>query len=152
MISPAKCENIPSMPGIKPPFSIGSIRAGLSPLFEDETLQLVILFGSVAAGTSHGQSDIDLGFLFEGRVDILALTNKVTRLLGADNVDVVDLGRASPLLRFAAARTGKVVHEKEKGIFNAFSSLAFRMYVDTAKLREAQKTALHKFLESRQIS
>ncbi|MFH1436512.1 MAG: nucleotidyltransferase domain-containing protein [Pseudomonadota bacterium] len=140
------------MPGIKPRVSINSIRAGLRPLFEDETLRLVILFGSVAAGTSHGQSDIDLGFLFEGPVDILALTNRVTRLLGADNVDVVDLGRASPLLRFAAARTGKVVHEKEKGMYNAFYSLAFRMYIDTAKLREAQRTALRKFLESREPS
>ena len=136
----------------KPPNSIHDIRDRLRPLFEDKDLKLVLLFGSAATGKAHGQSDIDLGFLFEGRVDILALTNKVTRLLGMDNVDVVDLGRASPLLRFSAAKTGAIVHEKEKGIFNAFCSLAFRIYVDTAKLREAQKTALRRFLESRQIS
>lgn len=128
---------------------IEEIRDRLSPLFKNEGIKLVLLFGSVVSGKVHKQSDIDLAFLFDKPVDILALTNKVIRLLRTDNVDVVDLKRASPLLKFSVAENGRLLYEKSPGIFAEFYSLAFRMYVDTKKLRIAQTISVRKFLESR---
>src|SRR3990172_6207758 len=109
---------------------VDEIRERLTPLFHDEELRLVLLFGSVATGGVHRRSDIDLAFLYDRPVDLLALTNNVIRLLKTDNVDVVDLRRAVPLLKFSAARQGKVLYEKTPGIFHEFYSLAFRMYGD----------------------
>jgi len=129
--------------------TIEKIRDRLSPLFNDEGIKLVLLFGSVVSGKVHKQSDIDLAFLFDKPVDILTLTNKVIRLLRTDNVDVVDLKRASPLLKFSVAENGRLLYEKSPGIFAEFYSLAFRMYVDTKKLRIAQTISVRKFLESR---
>ena len=120
----------------------------LSGLFADQTLQLVLLFGSLATGKGHRRSDADIGFLFDSPTDIMGLTNKVTRLLGNDNVDVVDLRRASPLLRFAAAGKGIVLYEREPGLFSRFYSLSYRMYVDTKKLRDARDTVIRRFLQS----
>lgn len=77
-------------------FSVAEIARMLSPLFKEEELQLVLLFGSISSGVFHPQSDIDLAFLYEKPVDILDLTNKVIRLLHSDLVDIVDLRRASP--------------------------------------------------------
>lgn len=128
---------------------VEQIREALTPLFRDEGLRLVLLFGSAATGGAHRRSDIDLAFLFDTPADILALTNAVVRLLGADNVDVVDLRRASPLLKFSAAKHGKVLYEKTPGVFPAFYSLAFRMYDDTRKLREAKARSIRAFLDSR---
>ncbi len=128
------------------------IRERLAPIFKDERLQLVLLFGSFPLGKTHKQSDIDLAFLFDKPVDILELTNRVIRLLHADNIDVVDLRRASSLLKFSIAKTAKVLYEKSPGIFNEFCSLAFRMYVDTKKLRDAQSRAIKYFLEARGLS
>ncbi len=137
------------MTTIKEKLTIEEIRDRLSPLFNDEGIKLVLLFGSVVSGKVHKQSDIDLAFLFDKPMDILALTNKVIRLLHTDNVDVVDLKRASPLLKFSVARNGRLLYEKSPGIFTEFYSLAFRMYVDTKKLRIAQTISVRKFLESR---
>ncbi|VAX27637.1 hypothetical protein MNBD_NITROSPIRAE03-1198 [hydrothermal vent metagenome] len=137
------------MTAIKKMIAIEEIRDRLSPLFNDEGINLVLLFGSAVSGKVHKQSDIDLAFLFDKPVDILALTNKVIRLLRTDNVDVVDLKRASPLLKFSVARNGRLLYEKSPGIFAGFYSLAFRMYVDTKKLRIAQTMSVRKFLESR---
>jgi len=123
------------------------IKKRLAPVFTDSTLDLVILFGSSAEGRAHKESDIDVGFLFDGPRDILDLTNRVTRTLGTDDVDVVDLRRASPLLRYAAARHGAALYEREPGSFARFYSLSFRMYVDTEKLRRARDRALKRFLE-----
>ncbi|MBI5559922.1 MAG: nucleotidyltransferase domain-containing protein [Deltaproteobacteria bacterium] len=132
--------------------SADEIKERLAPMFGDKGLNLVIVFGSVVTGKTHKRSDIDLAFLFENRVDILDLTNKVIRLLKTDNVDVVDLGRASPLLKFSAVKNGKVIYEREQGIFSDFYSLAFRRCVDTKKLRDAGSVMIRDFLHSRGLS
>jgi len=128
------------------------IRDKLNPLFLEEGLKLVLLFGSIARGKVHEKSDIDLAFLFDEPVDILGLTNKVTRFLQSDRVDVVDLKRASPLLKFCAAKEGVVLYERAPGLFNNFYSLAFRRYVDTKKLRNAQEEIINHFLEERGLA
>lgn len=129
--------------------SFKEIREELGPLFKEDGLQFVLLFGSAGQKKMHKKSDIDLAFYFDKPVDIVDLTNEVVRLLRTDNVDVVDLSRASPLLKFAAVKTGRLLYEKTPGLFNAFCSLAFRMYADTKKLRDAQARTIKLFLEER---
>lgn len=132
--------------------SVDEIRERLSHVFKEEGLELVILFGSHASGKLHRQSDIDLAFLYDRDVDIVSLTNRVIRLLHLDKIDVVDLRRASPLMKFSVAKTGLVLYESEPGIFNNFYSLAFKVYVDTKKLRDAQKAAIGNFLQARGLA
>lgn len=128
------------------------IREQLSPLYENSNLQLVLLFGSVASEQTYRKSDIDLAFLYDRRVDILSLTNRVIRLLHNDTVDVVDLRKARPLLKYSAAKTGQIIYERSKGVFVKFFSLAFKIYVDTKKLREAREKVVKEFLTSRGLS
>lgn len=80
------------------PFTEEEMKSGLSPLFKGKGLRLAILFGSAASGKVHRNSDIDIAFLFERHVDILELTNIVIRLLHVDNVDVIDLRKATERL------------------------------------------------------
>ena len=130
-------------------FNIGEIKDRLTPLFNEEGLRLVLLFGSVASGKEYQESDIDLGFLFDRPIDILGLTNRAIQLLRTDRVDVIDLSRASPLLKYSAVRQGKVLFEQTPSLFNIFQSLTIRIYVDTKKLRDAQEKAIHNFLGER---
>jgi predicted nucleotidyltransferase len=130
-------------------FSIDEMKAKLAPLFGEEALQILLLFGSQSSGQVHPESDIDLGFLYDEPVDLLDLTNKVIQLLHKDRVDVIDLRRANPLLCFSAARQGKLLYERSPGLFNSFFSLSFRRYVDTKKLRDARQRAIDSFLEAR---
>lgn len=129
--------------------TLKEITDKLSPMFNNEGLQLVIAFGSVVSGRVHQKSDIDLAFLFDKPVDIIRLTTRVTKLLRSDNVDVVDLMRASPLLGFSVVRNGKLLHESIEGTFSAFCSLAFRRYADTKKLRNAQDQMIKQFVSTR---
>lgn len=128
------------------PFTEKEIRSRLSPLFKEKGLRLAILFGSTVSGKVHRNSDIDIAFLFEKPVDILELTNTVIRLLHVNNVDVIDLRKTSPLLKFSAVKKGKLLFEKTPGVFNEFCSLAFRMYVDTQKLRDGHAVFIKNYL------
>ena len=85
-------------------------------------------------------------------MNLLALTNKVITLLHTDKVDLVDLAHASPILKYSVVKSGKLIYEREPGMINEFYSLAFRMYVDTKKLREARKQGIRIFLESRGLA
>ncbi len=131
--------------------TVEEIKQRLSPIFKKEELRLVILFGSTASGKTHRGSDIDIAFLFEESVDILELTNTILRLLHNDNVDVIDLKRASPLLKFSVVKKGKLLFEKKPGIFNQFCSLAFRTYVDTQKLRDGHAALIKNYLKKESI-
>ncbi len=128
------------------------LKERLVPLMEEKDLRLIVAFGSLASGKVHGRSDIDLAFLFDGPVDLLSLTNRVIRLLHTDRVDVVDLRVAPPLLRYSVARGGRVVYERRRGDFNEFYSLAFRMYVDTKKLRDARRRAIMLYLQKKGLA
>jgi predicted nucleotidyltransferase len=130
-------------------YSVDEIKEKLVPLFEEEGLQLVLLFGSMASGKVHGRSDLDLGFLFDKPQDILVLTNRVIRLLKSDRVDVVDLRRTSPLLNFVAVTKGELLYERSPGLFNSFYSLTFRRYIDTKKLRRIQEIVINSFVRER---
>ena len=132
--------------------SADEIKERLGPVFKDKGLKLALVFGSVVTGKTHKRSDIDIAFFFDNRVDIIALTNRVIRLLRTDNIDVIDLGRVSPLLRFSAAQKGKVLYERSPGLFSEFYSLAFRRFVDTKKLRDAGRVVIRDFLHARGLA
>ena len=92
-------------------------------------------------------SDIDIAVRCEGPADLDALYGAIATRLHADPIDLVDLLRAGPLLAFEIARSGQLLFERRPGAFRAFQSLASRRYCDTAKLRHAQRRAIHVFLE-----
>lgn len=131
------------------PLTIAEVRERLTPLFADPAIDLVILFGSVAGGTARADSDLDLAVKGRQPLDLVSLTNEITQLLRVDAVDVVDLRRASPLLMMEVVRGGQLLYERTPGCYTAFCSLAHRRYVDTAKLRVAQRETIRHFLRDR---
>jgi predicted nucleotidyltransferase len=110
-------------------------------------LQLLVLFGSTVKGRARAGSDLDLAVWCDGPADLDALYLPVAARLETDRLDLIDLRRAGPLLGFEVARTGLPLFERHHGAFRQFQALASRRYCDTAKLRRAQRRAIHVFLE-----
>ncbi len=129
-----------------------SMQEALAPVCSQPDIQLVILFGSAAKGTRHGKNDLDLAILAEEPLNLVDITNQVIALLRTSQVDVVDLRRASPLLAMEIVRGGRFLYERQAGEYVRFCSLAHRWYVDTAKLRAAQKEAIARYLEARGLA
>ncbi len=79
---------------------------------------LIVLFGSASTGKAFGpESDVDLAFLRDGSLsdyDRFLLAQDLAVLLGRE-VDLIDLGHASTVLRAEVLRTGRVIHESDRG-------------------------------------
>jgi len=111
----------------------------------------LILFGSVGSGRGTSDSDLDLAYLSDQPVDDIALTADIIRYTHWNNVDVVNLHRADPVLTMQIASKGKVLFALPSQ-FAEFCSLAFRKFVDTKKLRDAARRRLDQFEESYESS
>ena len=111
------------------------------------SVELVVLFGSVARGRSRPDSDVDVAVRCDGPADLDALYLLLAPRLATTLLDLVDLRRTGSLLAFQVARHGRLLYERDPGAFRSFQSLASRRYCDTDKLRRAQRRSIHAFLE-----
>jgi predicted nucleotidyltransferase len=106
-------------------------------------VQVLVLHGSRARGDGGPGSDWDFGVLTDGTADLVGLSAALTSLLGTDAVDLVDLRRASALLRYRAARDGVVLVELHEGVFREFQLEAVHFWCDAGPvIRAAQDDVL----------
>ncbi len=101
-----------------------------------ERVALALVFGSVARGEDHQQSDLDIGFM---PLDAEAWTFGAECALQAElacvagrEVDLVRLDVEDVVLRFRAARDGVLLWEQEPGDADRFR---IRAGIDHADLR-----------------
>jgi predicted nucleotidyltransferase len=76
-------------------------------------LRLLVLFGSRGRGDHRPESDWDFGYLADPSLDELALRADLARALETERIDLVDLARASGLLRYRAVRDGVVILDRQ---------------------------------------
>lgn len=105
-------------------------------------LRLLALFGSRARGDAHGASDWDYGYVADPGFDEDGLRLDLSRSLGTDDIDLVDLTRASGVLRYRAARDGRLVFERDLGEYDRFVLAAVRFWLDVEPVLRASHAAL----------
>ena len=93
-------------------------------------IKLLVLFGSRVRGEVHAHSDWDFGYLGEGGCDVGLLGDRFMQILRTDRIDLVDLSRASALLRFQVASKGKAILEGVPGAFQQFQIEATTFWCD----------------------
>ena len=93
-------------------------------------LELLMLFGSRARTDAQPNSDWDFGYLAAPGFDSATLLACLVETVGSDRVDLVDLGRASGLLRYHVARDGQVLHEGLPGGAYGFRFEATQFWCD----------------------
>ena len=99
-------------------------------------LDVLFLFGSRARGDAHSGSDWDFGYLSEAGLDADGLLATLVAMVGNDRIDLVDLRRASGLLRYRVARDGHLLFERTNGVADAFRLQAADFWCDAGALLE----------------
>ncbi len=107
-------------------------------------LEALFVFGSEAAGTRHRGSDLDLAALFRRRPEALTLLDAKTALeeIAGTDVDLVDLGTASPILARQVLRYGRCVFGPDAPELTRFEATLPGRYEDLERLRAEAERAL----------
>ncbi len=90
------------------------IVATVRDVLEDQPVRLGVLFGSRARDTAGAHSDIDVAVEFGPSVEDrfrarLGLGVALSRALGTDDVDVVDLADVRPAVGYSALTDGRIL-------------------------------------------
>jgi uncharacterized protein len=102
---------------------------------QKHNLQFVILFGSQATGNTHAKSDIDIAVISRDKVNTPRLMSELSEIFKRDDVQVVDLGLASPTLMYAVVKDGKALYENSQDAFLTWKLYAIKVWMETSWLR-----------------
>jgi predicted nucleotidyltransferase len=116
-------------------FGVEFDALALKALCDQFRLELVILFGSRTTGTTHAESDTDVGVVVAeyGKLSpaqLLELQFRLSQVIKPGQIDLVDLGRASGLLRHIACEKGRLLFEGKPGAFARFRVQAWNQFQD----------------------
>jgi hypothetical protein len=129
----------------------------LAAALDREGVVAAMLIGSQARGTASPLSDIDVAVWHEPelgprqRFDLqLRLAREACRAVGTDEVDIVMLNRAPPLLRQRAIRDAVRLVERDRDAQVRMETRAILDYLDTKPLRaELARGLRHRIEEDR---
>ncbi|MTI59551.1 MAG: nucleotidyltransferase domain-containing protein [Firmicutes bacterium] len=104
-------------------------------------ITLLIVFGSFAEGTTHKDSDLDLGYmsrdLLTKETELTLLEDLIKHYKNGD-IDLVNLKKAVPPLKLEIASKGKLIYGTEED-FLKFQLYAAARYADTKFLRQKRE-------------
>ena len=117
---------------------------------KENNIELLVLFGSRAVGKTHGGSDVDLAVKIRPGTDVakLDLIFRLGGLFKEGEIDLVLITRdTDPLLLSEIFSQGKLLFEERPGTYEEERLRAWKLYLDTEKLRRMQKDYIKKFAE-----
>ncbi len=126
-------------------------RAALACLESRPEVQAAYIFGSVATGMARPDSDVDIAVLVSGKVAQrdpfryrLQLISDLMGALKRDDVDVILLNQAPPLLAHRVLSKGKLILERSASARVAFQVRTVSRYLDTQPMRNLYLSYLKK--------
>lgn len=98
-------------------------------------IQLVYLFGSLAAGLATPMSDIDIAYLDDGKSNAFDLEPRLEKVIfsvipNAPRIDMVRLSTVSPVTNFKAIRDGRLIYKISDDVRAKFEENTFNSYLD----------------------
>lgn len=123
--------------------------AGLSGELDElcarQAVRVLTVFGSAARG-EHAARDLDVGVLSEPDMpfDLPALVNDLVELTGVEQVDLVHLNRAGPVLRERALVGALALFESAAGRYADAQTAAIGERIETDALRRLDLSLLRR--------
>ena len=115
-----------------------------------EEVNAVYLFGSMASGKTHPESDLDLGLRFSSpelaRPKIEYLSELTAA--GVDRVDLVYLHEADPTMQYEIVRHNRLLHAVPSFNRGEYYSNCLRRFFDLQPLLKIQRQAMKERLKN----
>lgn len=111
----------------------------LSEIAKIHGLDMIVLFGSQATGKTHPKSDIDMAVISKKSFEKSKIMDDFSKLFKREDVEVVNLSNASPTLMRAVVVDGRLLYERESGMFFQWKLYAIWVWMDTEWLRSLSR-------------
>jgi predicted nucleotidyltransferase len=113
----------------------------LQPIAQKFGIRFIVLFGSVARGRTHEESDIDVGVYMDKPIAFnkrLKLWLALSELFQTE-IDLAVLNHAEPVFGFEISRDGQLLYENKIYAWENWRSYKTRQFWDTKKFRDDLK-------------
>ncbi len=112
-------------------------------------LDLLILFGSRATNTNSQNSDLDIAYISNKKINELDLISEITKKTNINDIDLIEIDeRINPvILNWEIFKTGILIYEKEKNLFYELLGRSFINYIDFKENLEIENEILNKQLD-----
>lgn len=142
---------------LKPEEVLNKLRSEESArIFSENGVLAAYLFGSMASGKVHADSDVDVGVVFDDSVAIkdrtdrrIALILDLGHLLETNEMDVVPLNDAPPLLRFQVLKNKHLLYSANEQLRGEFEIKAFNEYFDFKPVLDEYSAAMRRRIKER---
>lgn len=118
---------------------------------EKYDLELVLLFGSQASGKTHFASDIDIAVLAKKPILLdkeLEIQYEFVKVFKTNNVDVVDIRKAGPLLMHQIfSKPHEILFCGDLQIYFRYKIYAERKYVEAKPIFDLTQYSIERFLQ-----
>lgn len=108
-------------------------------------LELLICFGSYMTEYYHDESDIDLACLSEHPLELedrMNLLRELSLAYRKSEIDLVDLQTADPVLRCEVAINGRLLYEREEGLFERYGLYYVKRFYELRPIIEEEMEAI----------
>ena len=122
----------------------------ISGLCEANGIELFVLFGSHAGARIHPASDVDVAVKPREGVELskLDLIGLLSDAFDGKEIDLVVLTKdTDPLLLYEVLLRGELLYEGHAGIFEKERLRAWKLYIDTERIRRMRSDYLKGFVE-----
>jgi len=119
-----------------------NVNRKIKELADKYNLNLVLLFGSQVTGKTHSESDFDVAYMSNKKLsfnDEVKLNTNLTEIFENDQVSLVNLKTASPLLTKLITDNCIVLYEREKYVFSNLLTYVLRTYEEARPLFELRR-------------
>jgi len=126
-----------------------SFSKPIKQIAENFEVEFLVYFGSFQTEYYNSESDIDIAFLTARPLSIEAKTDLLGELIlfhRKSEIDLVDLRTAEPLLRYEVARSGRVLYERETGLFERYGLFYIKQSYELKPVFEAELKKIGEYI------
>jgi len=117
------------------------------------SLKLLVMFGSQASKNIHSESDLDLAFFSDKKINEQKLYEELSALFNLADIDLINLFTThNHLLRYEILSKGKVLYEESHGLKIKMEGQSYIDYIDFKPYYELRSLLLDKKLEEMRIN
>lgn len=112
-------------------------KSKINELAQKYSLSLLLLFGSRAKGNERADSDFDIAYLSERKLDLMEEAKMICDLIEifkSDKVDLTNIEKAPPLLMKHIFDDNKILFCADEKIYDTYRSYSLKRYMEAKPL------------------